>query len=417
VQIIPQSSASRLSWKILWLVLLSAYVGFVVRDYTAYRLAASHQRGALERAVALDPSDAGYHNRLGYYLMFSDQRPDLAIPQYRTAVALNSHIADYWLELASAYELTGAGEEQARALDQAYQVDPKTPEVSWEVANAFLMRGDEQKAFGMFRTALQSDLWRVRPTLQICWFATHDIDMVSEALPPVPTVYLEFLKLLVAERNTDAAERVWSQLIALKKPFDIPLAMPYLEYLITQHQIGYAQAAWNDLARTDPSFLSYLPSVSNLVVNGGFEAKPLNMGFDWRYEGRPHVTVALDSEQFHKDSRSLSISFDGEAVVDTGLSQFVALDPNSPYTFTAYVKTDAIFAAHGPQFVISDAYAQQSPLLLTEELLGTSSWRQIRGSFNTGPSTDLISLKIVRPLGAGRITGRLWVDDVVVVSE
>jgi hypothetical protein len=152
------------------------------------------------------------------------------------------------------------------------------------------------------------------------------------------------------------------------------------------------------------------------VVNGGFEEKPLNMGFDWRYEVHSYVTLVLDAEQFHEGSRSLSIAFDGEAVVDSGLSQFVAVDPNTRYDFSAYVRTDDIFAAHGPQFAISDVSTKQS-LLLTEEMLGTTSWRQVSGSFKTGPSTDLVLLKIIRAPGAGRITGRLWIDDVVLTRE
>jgi len=140
------------------------------------------------------------------------------------------------------------------------------------------------------------------------------------------------------------------------------------------------------------------------------------MGFDWRYDVHPHIALALDAEQSHEGSRSLSMTFDGEKVVDTGLSQSIAVDANTRYNFSAYMKTDDIFAAHGPQVVISDAYTK-NPLLLTEELLGTTSWRQVRGSFETGQSTDLVSLKIMRAPGAERITGRLWIDDVVIKKQ
>jgi len=240
--------------------------------------------------------------------------------------------------------------------------------------------------------------------------------MMSEVLPPTPSVYLEFLKLLTAEGQTDAAEKTWSRLVALQQPFDPQLATPYLEYLIAQHDVGPARAAWNDLGRIDPGFQPYLSSAGNLVANRGFEEKILNMGFDWRYKVNPHVTLAQDAEQFHGGSRSISVTFDGQAVVDTGLSQLIVVDVNSRYNFSAYVKTDDIFAAHGPQFVISDAYTN-TPLLLTEELLGTTTWRQVSGSFETGSCTELVSLKILRAPGAEPITGRLWIDDVVIAGE
>jgi hypothetical protein len=263
---------------------------------------------------------------------------------------------------------------------------------------------------------LQTDSQHIEPALQICWHATYDIDMMSDALAPTPIVFLEFLKLLIDERNTGAAEKIWSRLIAQQQPFDPQLATAYFEYLIAQHDVEAANAAWNDLARINPSFRPYRLSAANLVVNGGFDEKLLNMGFDWRYEGHPHVTLALDGEVFHGGSRSLSITFDGGAVVDSGLSQFIRLDPHTLYDFSAYVRTDDIFAAHGPQFVISDAYTK-NPLLLTQELLGTAGWKQVSGSFRTGPSTDLVSLKIMRASGAERITGRLWIDDVIMTRQ
>src|SRR6202790_4685029 len=322
MQIALQSSSYRFSWKIFCLSLVLAYIGFAIRDYVAFRLSASQQPHDMEQAIALDPSDAGYHDRLGEYFMFSDQRPDLAALQYRSAVALNPHIAEYWLDLARAYASTGAGEQQARALEQAHQVDPTTPEVSWQVANAFLLRGDLQKAFGMFQIVLQTDRWRGRPPLRVCWYTTHDLKMMMDILPPLPNVYLEFLKLLINERQTGAAEEIWSQLVAVRQPFDPQEATPYFEYLISEHHIDRAQAAWNDLGRLDPGFGPHLRSAEKRAVNSGFEEKLLNMGFDWRYQDQPHVTLALDGEQFHQGSRSVSIAFDGKAVAETALPHF-----------------------------------------------------------------------------------------------
>jgi tetratricopeptide (TPR) repeat protein len=416
MQTILQSSSHKLLGKILCLLLVLAYIGIAARDYVAYRFASSEHPHAIELAIALDPSNAGYRNRLGYYFMFSEQRPDLAIPQYKSAVALNPHIAAYWLDLANAYASIRAGEEQERALERAIEVDPNTPLVSREVANAYFIRGDLPKAFRIFRILLQTDPLQMEPTLQICWQVTQNVDTMNDALPPTVSVYSAFLKLLTVEGNTEAAKKIWSRLVALQQSFDPQLAAPYFNYLIAQHDIAAAHAAWDDLARIDPAFRPYRASAANLVVNGSFEERLLNMGFDWRYEDHPHVTLAREAEQFHGGSRSLSVTFDGEPVLDSGLSQFIAVDSNARYNFSAYVRADDIFAARGPQFTIGDAYTKTS-LLLTEELLGTTGWRQVSGSFKTGASTDLVLLKIMRAPGAGRIAGKLWIDDVVLVTE
>ena len=102
----------------------------------------------------------------------------------------------------------------------------------------------------------------------------------------------------------------------------------------------------------------------------------VNMGFDWRYISQPDVFLSLDTDQFHSGGHSLSVTFDGERIVDTGIDQFIPVSSNTHYNFTAYAMADDISAAQGPQFVISDADTMK-PLLQTEEILGNSSWRQV----------------------------------------
>ena len=393
------------------------YMGIAVRDCVAYQLAGSQRTNAAEKAVALDPSNADYRNTLGKYLMSSEQRADLAIPQYNSAVSLNPHIAEYWLNLANAYGFTGARDQQKRALKRALDVEPNTPSVSREVGNALFLRGDMERAFEIFSVLLRSDPSNMEGTLQTCWQATdHDVDTMSDGLPLTTDAHLAFLRLLIGEGNSGGAEKVWSRLVALHKPFDPQLAAPYLEYLIARHRVDRARAAWNDLLRIEPGFRPYGPTSANIIVNGGFEEKLLNMGFDWRYEEHPHITLDTDEERIHGGRRSLSLGFDGGGVVDAGVSQLVPVDRHTRYVFSAYAKADNIFAAAGPQFVIQDAYTKKS-LLVTKEILGTTDWTNVRESFTTGPNTELARLTIMRTLGAGPIIGRLWIDDVVLTRE
>jgi hypothetical protein len=168
-----------------------------------------------------------------------------------------------------------------------------------------------------------------------------------------------------------------------------------------------------DPGHGDARFAALLGSAGNMVVNGGFEEKILNMGFDWRYVEAPHVVIGVDTDQFHGGRRSLSIAFDGGAVTDAGITQLISVDENTTYNFSAYAKADDISAAHGPQFVISDADTNNQ-LFLSEELLGTAGWKLFSGSFRTGANTNLVSLKIIRITSEEPIKGRLWIDDVAV---
>jgi tetratricopeptide (TPR) repeat protein len=417
MQIALHTAAGKFCLKLICLLVITAYMAIAARDYVAFHLGASPERHAMEEAIALEPSNAEYRHDFGSYLMFSERRPDLAIPYYRSAVTLKAYSAEYWVDLARAYAATGDNNHQEVALKQALGVDPNTPSVIWEVANAFLTRRDLQQGFRLFRILLATDPSRMETTLQVCWFTTHDVDiMLRDVLPATPSAHLEFLKLLTGEGEREGAKQVWARLIALREQFDPQLAKSYTEYLIAQGDIAQAQAAWSDLGRIDVGFQPYLASAANLVVNGGFEQKPQNMGFDWRYADSPGANLALDAKQFHSGDRSLSVAFVGRAVVDVGLSQFIPVNPSTRYNFRAFVKSDNIFAANGPRFAISDAEAKK-PLLVTEEVLETTDWRQIGGVLTTGPSTHLLLLQITRASDAGPITGKLWVDDVSLVQQ
>jgi hypothetical protein len=154
----------------------------------------------------------------------------------------------------------------------------------------------------------------------------------------------------------------------------------------------------------------YLPSRANLIVNGGFEEKMLNGGFDWLYSAMPHIDLAIDTNEFHSGTRSLSISFDGQNPPDVGILQLIPVNPNTEYEFTAAYRTEELITASGPRFSIADAYTNAS-YLLSEDLIGTYPWRLEQAQFRTGPDTNLLLLRITRQPAGPLIKGRVWIDD------
>ena len=59
-------------------------------------------------------------------------------------------------------------------------------------------------------------------------------------------------------------------------------------------------------------------------------------------------------------TRSLLITFDGPGVTDAGILQFIAVQPNTTYEFSAYYKSGEFEGAGGPHFTIQDAYPKPS---------------------------------------------------------
>lgn len=408
-------SSRPLLWKLFCLFLAGLYIASIARDYRASLLATSQNLSDIERAATLNPGNADYRDRAGFYMTFVEHRPDLAISQYRAATNLNPYAADYWLDLANAYGLADDDQQEALALNRALAAEPETPRVASNVAYTLMARGDFEAAFQIFRTVLLDDPSQSSAILETCWRATQNIERMNGVLPPDPRDYLALLNILTGDGDAEASAKLWFRLIALQKSFDPLLVMPYVEYLMAQHQTGQAMEAWNDVGRVAPSFRPYLPGPENLVVNGGFERKILNSGFGWRYESRPGVILAVDGEQFHGGGHSLSIAFDGQVVSDAGLSQTVAVEGNTQYTFAAYLKSEGLLTAHAPQFAIDDDSTQRR-LLLTEGLAENSDWKMVNGLFKTGPDTTAVLVKLVSPSGA-RIAGNLWIDDVSIARE
>jgi tetratricopeptide (TPR) repeat protein len=395
---------------------MGVYLRIALQAYLASRLADSLDTANLAKAIHYEPSDAEYYDALGRILVLSVENTGDAIATFRRAVQINPYVASYWLDLAGAYQISGRTQEEQDSVEHAVAADPTTPHVEWEAANFFLIQGSVEKAFPRWRVVLEQDPEAVESALKIAWRSTGDSNvMLERVLPRRSNLYLSFLHLLIERQQTASAENVWNRLIALKQPFSVQLAFPYLQFLLSQKEVLAAQRGWLELASLNPSLAPYLSSPENLIVNPGFEEDLLNGGFDWLYKSLPHLNLAIDTSEFHSGSRSLSATFDGFAVEELGIAQFIPVEPNTEYEFSAECKAEDLDTASGPRFSLTDAYAGTS-YALTDDALGTTPWREHRVRFRTSPDTSLVLLKIVRQPASALIRGKFWADDLKLVK-
>jgi len=399
------------------LVSAGLYLHLAQRAFRASHLAVVPNSANLLKAIQLEPTNAEYYDLLGRNLALSDSSLDDAIANYRISVRLNPYVARYWLDLAGAYQIEGRTREQEESVNRAVNADPTAPRVAWEAANFYLVQGNLDKALRQFRIVLANDPQAVASCLQLCWRVIGNEDRIlDEVLPPRPDLYISFLQLLMSKQKTAAAKTVWDRLVGLNQPFSTQLAFPYFRFLIAQQEVAAAQTVWRQLALLDRSLGPYFPSEENLIVNGGFEENLLDGGFDWWYESRPHVVLAIDTSEFHSGTRSLSITFDGQGAPEAGISQFIPVKPNTEYEFSAEFKAEELETASGPRFAIRDAYTPDS-YVLTDDVMGTTPWRLQQSRFQTGPNTNLVLLKIVREPAAPLIRGKFWIDDLRLVEK
>lgn len=371
---------------------------------------------SLQRAARLDSRNADYRNHIGRYYALVVRDPAAAIEPYRAAVEFNPHSARYWFDLASAYQVLGDVSNQSNALEHAIEADPTTPDVAWEAANFYIVQGENEKALREFRVVLDNDPTLARLAIQFCWRIQPDVDiLLRDVVPPRSAAYIAFLNLLMGKEETAATEKVWAALIASGQTFELHEVYDYVLYLFNHKDVDEARLVWQQAApRFDLS--QYTPNRSNLIVNGDFSLDVLNGGFDWQYQKQQSVTLTLDNSEFHSGNRSLLIAFDGPGVTDAGIRQFIAVQPETHYAFSAYYKNGEMEGAGGPHITIQDAYTQDV-LYDSDELKDAGFWKSLGGEFTTGAGCKLLVVHIRRLPAGSPIRGKLWVDDFKLVAK
>jgi hypothetical protein len=414
---IPLNSTSRKRLVIgVGVALCLIYVLLAGRLFLASVFAGRPEVASLQRATRLDPDNAEYRNHLGRYYALADGDPGAAIEPYRAAVQLNPHSARYWFDLSSAYQVLGDISNQTEALEHAITADPTTPDVAWEAANLYVVQGDNTRASHEFHVVLENDPVLADRAMQLCWRINPDVDsLLRDVVPARPAAYIAFLDLLMAKQEMEATAKVWDALIATPQAFDRRRVYEYFQYLLNHHDVDQARLVWQQAA---PRFglTSYLPSRSNLIVNGDFSLDVLNAGFDWQYDKQRSVILTLDPSDSHGGGRSLQITFDGPGVTDAGIRQFIPVQPGTAYQFSGYYKSGELEGAGGPHFTIQDAYTR-SVLYDSDELKEPGFWKSVTGEFTTGAGCKLVILHVRRLPEGSPIRGKLWIDDFHLVAK
>ncbi len=407
------------------------YLFFAGRLFVATVFGERPELPSLQRAARLDPGNADYRNHLGRYYALVARDPAAAIEPYRAAVQLNPHSARYWFDLASAYQVLGDTSNQTWALEHAIEADPTTPDVAWEAANYYQVRGDnetdsssklsyQEKALREYSVVLENEPSLANFAIQHCWRISSDVDMLlRDVVPAKSTAYLAFLSLLMNKQETAATEKVWEKLVApsTSEPFELRQANEYIQYLIDHKDVEEARLVWQQAA---PRFglSSYVPTRNNLIVNGDFGLDVLNGGFDWQYQKQQSVTLTLDPSEPHGGgNRSLLIAFDGPGVTDAGIRQFIAVQPSTTYEFSASYKNGDFEGAGGPHITLQDAYTQAVLYDSGELKEATGFWKSVGDDFTTGEDCKLLVLHVRRLPEGSPIRGKLWVDDFRLVAK
>jgi tetratricopeptide (TPR) repeat protein len=411
MKIALQSPVRKMIFFVACLTLTSVYIELVAREFLADHFSQKLDLASLQMAARLEPGNAEYQYQLGRYFLQTPNEPETAAQFLKSATTLNPHKSRYWLDLSRTYRRLASSDQQKDALQHAIAADPSTPDVAWDAANFYWALGETDKALQEFRAVLENDPYLPAAAMERCWRIKPDVEaLLRDVVPRKADAYSTLLDFLIFKNEPGAASRVWNQIVQLQHPVETRYVFDYVRYLVNQREVGQARQVWRQAASLC-DLAGYQPSPVNLVVNGDFSLPVLNGGFDWLYEKSSDVALALDPTESHSGHRSLSIIFDSRGMEDAGIRQLIPVEPHTEYEFSAYFKSEDIQGAGGPRFLLEDHFTRAN-YFASEELKDANVWKQVTGTFSTGPDTTLLVLRIQRVPAGNAIRGKLWIGGV-----
>jgi tetratricopeptide (TPR) repeat protein len=385
------------------------FVALSIQQFVGFWITPSSRLKSVELASRIDPLNVYYDRLLGeHYLMHDAPK---AAGYFEDGLRRDPHSARLWLELGTAYQLMGEPKKQSAAIREALVQAPKDVMVEWAAANLLLGAGDVPEGFRLMGEVAANDAAHRKVAMQAIFAVSGgNIATTLNALPATAEVRIQLLDWLLDSEKFPEADQVWPALLRSSGDYRAEQTFRYIDSLVQRHEAAKAASAWNDLLATHTD-LRRRREPDNLLSNGGFEESFLQGGFGWRIRPLPGISVGEQSSVFHGGNQALEFQINASTLQDSGIYQMIPVQANSRYTVNAFIRAEELDSANGVRLVVSDYYTG-AVLTRTEEVLGSTGWRENSGEFFTGSDTQLVKINIGRTPDTGLIRGRLWLDDV-----
>jgi tetratricopeptide (TPR) repeat protein len=413
------TSAERAAILVVAILLAGILAFFSIRNALAQHFAGLQTASGFLRATEIEPRDARNWYLLGRYWQYNLEDPDgrLAINAYHTALSIDPHDADTWLDLATAEELEGHPSAARSAFLNAQKSYPLSPEVAWRFGNFLLRQGELAPAFVQLRRAVEADPKRGAEAFSRSLRVEPDIEKVlNRVIPPSRDIDLDIISGLANEGRTAEALKVWSRLVALHPPFSMVDAMPLVDALRRKTLIADAARVWSQAASL-AGFSGLVSPQGSVLWDGGFESGVQGGAYAWLIPPSTRdVDLRIDSQEKHSGIHSLRLTFDGRANLNfVGPCTYVPVQPSSRYLFSAWVRTQHMTADQGLRFQFQSLGALDKSSVTLPDFRGDLPWTMIQIPWAAGPDVQEVQICLVRkPSGErdNRIRGRAWIDDV-----
>ena len=299
------------------------------------------------------------------------------------------------------------------------------PSVQWTTGNHYLLTNRAEKAFPYFRRLLDMDPAYLEATIRVCLRATRDPQEIYTGVIPQgkdASGRFAFLMFLSSSSDYENAMRIWGQMISgPDRSPELSMVTPFLDFLIDHNQIQDATLVWSDLEHAGVIPPPQPSETGDLLHDGGFEAPPLNSGFDWRTSDSPDLDIDFSDSSPYKGAKCLRVKFVVGRNADYDLvNQVVLVKPNTRYQLTAYVRSDNLTSASGPRLRVLEMGCDSCTVRTSDPTVGSTEWHPVEVAFTTQAQTQAVKISFWRPqdqLSHADITGTVWLDEVSLRAE
>lgn len=416
-----RSSTSKVLFCLVVLLYVAALLWQTTRVVLSQTWGYSLDLHQTEKALALDPTNERFHYALGIIQLADpdQQNRDSAVAALRSAVQLNPRWARAWSGLAKACYMSNDLTCEQEAVRKTIHLAPSNPEYAWDAAIYGVMSGNSEaatsglKRYLAMRPERRYDAYR----LLLNGFGSPDVAWNTLLSGPSSAAgKAEYVGFLAQTGDFQAAERYWNELSSTNTPVDAESARLYLDLLLAAGKATAAEDVWQYLLRSDSNLKQGQVDESNLVYNGDFEKPPSGLARDWRYQKLAYLNLNLRAVPGYESGYALGLEFTAPANESyEPINQLVPVQPATTYTLSAMVRSESITSDSGPRINVTVPNCTGCLDVSTQSTVGTTPWHLTDFSFTTGPTTDLVLIRIYRPRGHSyppEITGRAWFDKV-----
>ena len=375
---------------------------------------AANARQVAETAAVLAP-----RNPLAAWLAAGVEKNTLSAEKNEKALALAEDVVRlspfdfrWWIELGRTYEQAENYDRAEKAFVRAAALAPTYAYPHWQLGNFYLRRNRADEAFAELKKAVADNIVYREQVFSIAWdYYDQDIQKVEQLAGDSPDARTTLVRFYVNKNRAEDAVRVWNTLSEDEKARN-EVYLRLIAQVIYEKRFFRSAIEFARQVGTDPD------ARIETVSNGGFEKNigaPKDTYFGWKITSAEKVDIKTDSTQKKEGARSLRVVFTGYsgADLDGNIWQLAAMEPQTKYRVSFWLKTENLRSAGTPTIEIVNANDDKIIVSSKPFPVGSSDWQQITLDFATPENSEGILIRTSRAY-CGEvcpIVGTFWLDD------